>query len=292
MPSQYAPYDALAPGLSAVVRHFSGGGGHDINEIVRFLRSNYPGLNIPRGFSAQKFGKATVLGELLSQIGQPTGLENLYGPEFQSRAVSSTMAQTGQPFQEAGRALTGGFLRSGQGGGGQLARGREQLATAQGQTQGNAISQLLMGLEGQRGQNIQNIEGIRTNRLAMLANFINGLMTQDTQASAAAQQGQAAQGAGIGQGVGGILGALIPLLGLLCVVAEELFGKDAEETHLARYWVRFLAPAWFRNGYAKHGPEIAERVRKDPEFAEAIRPLFLWFGREAAAVLEASAQEV
>lgn len=259
---------------------FGGGGGHDVYEVVRYLRNQY-GLDIPRGFNARKFGKAELLGQMLTRLGGPTGLEGFFGPEFQSRAVSSTLEQTGAPFQEAGRALTSGYLRSGQGGGGQLAAGRQQLATAQGQAQGSSIAQLLMGLEGQRAGIAGQMEDIRSNRIAQLANFINQLQVMDVQRD---QSQQAARGAA-GQGIGSALGGLLTLIGL-CVVAEELFGKDAEETHLARYWVRFLAPAWFRKGYAAHGPQIAELARKDPDFREAIRPLFLWFARMGADALQ------
>src|SRR5262245_65889780 len=128
--------------------------------IPDYLRSVY-GLDIPGGFTARKFGRAEILGQLLSRLGAPTGLENFYGPQFQSRAISGVTERTTQPFQEAGRALTGSYLRTGQGGGGQLAAGRGQLARAQEQTTGSSIADLLLGMQGARAEHVLHIEDIR-----------------------------------------------------------------------------------------------------------------------------------
>jgi hypothetical protein len=187
-----------------------GGGGRDQSVLADYLRSL--GIDIPVGMGTRAFTKGQLLSTLLGQMGQPTGLENLYGPEFQGRAVASTVARTSQPFAEAGRALTSGFLRTGQGGGGQLVAGRERLARAQGQTQGSAITDFLMQLEGLRGGNIQAMEGIRQNRLAALANFISQQQVGHQQNRAMNLQEEQAAGAGIGGGVGGILKLLVALL--------------------------------------------------------------------------------
>lgn len=80
------------------------------------------------------------------------------------------------------------------------------------------------------------------------------------------------QGSG-GSGGGQALGALAKG----CWVAEAIFGADAIETSIARYYVNHLAPTDFREWYMANGERIAEHVRRDPVMRESLRPLFLQF---------------
>jgi len=237
------------------------------------------------GQSAKTYAGGNLLASLLRQLNAPTGLEGFYGPGFQSRATGATLAQTSAPFAEAGRALTGGYLRSGQGYGGQLLAARADLARGQGQTSGNAIQQLLMSLEGQRAGLVPQMEAIRTGRQSLLANYLNRIAAQGLAQRQQESQEKQSTGTAIGAGVGSIaalLPYLLPLLGI-CVVAEELFGTDSPEFKAARNYMLTDAPDWLREGYREHGPEIVEMVKTDPSFRESVTPLFRWFAAKGAA---------
>lgn len=201
--------------LASKLHHAGGGlfgldgGGSDQNVLADYLRSI--GLNIPGGVNARAFSKGQLLGSLLGQLNAPTGLEGFYGPEFQQRAVGSTIAQTGAPFAEAGRLLTSNYLRTGTGGTGALTQAREGLARTQGQTTGTALQQLLMGLEEHRAGLVTEQEQIRQNRQALLANFLNRVAAGHAEGKAAKAQQQAQTGQQVGQGIGGLL-ALLALL--------------------------------------------------------------------------------
>ena len=185
-----------------------GGGSNQPSALTRFLLSQ--GFDLG-GMTGKGYAKGSLLSSLLTGLNQPTGLEGMYGPEFQSRAVSSTLAQAGAPFAEAARALTSGYLRAGQGYGGQLMAGRAGLARGEGQAGGSAISNLLMSLEQARAGNVQNIEGIRQGRQSLLANFLNQLQTQGLGQQQLKAGQQQAEGSAIGAGAG----SLLSLLGLL-----------------------------------------------------------------------------
>jgi len=166
------------------------------------------GFPVPQGLNVNQFGRGQGLFQLLQAIQAPTGLENLYGPEFQQRAIGAGVERSAAPFQEAGRALTGTALQRGLFGG-SLLEGREGLARGQGQTAGNTIIDLLLSLEGMRGENIQGMESIRQSRLSMLLNFLNALSAQHFERRGQGLQRDLAREANVQSGINATTQALI-----------------------------------------------------------------------------------
>lgn len=91
-----------------------------------------------------------------------------------------------------------------------------------------------------------------------------------------AQQGSGGSGGG---------GAAASMLTKGCWVAEAIFGIDAPETNMARFYVNELAPVEFREWYLTYGQELAEKVKVDPVLREILRPLFLAFGEVATVAI-------
>ena len=56
-----------------------------------------------------------------------------------------------------------------------------------------------------------------------------------------------------------------------CVIAREVFGAENVEWRWFRYWLERKAPAWFVAAYDKFGPEIAERLRRNPREKALVR---------------------
>lgn len=75
------------------------------------------------------------------------------------------------------------------------------------------------------------------------------------------------------QGIGGMFG---------CWVAEAIFGKGADETELARYYINVLAPEPLRSEYMAHGQDLAAIVARDEELRAVLRPAFLAFGEASS----------
>jgi hypothetical protein len=66
---------------------------------------------------------------------------------------------------------------------------------------------------------------------------------------------------------------------LMCWIAEAVYGKDAVETHLARFYVNTVLPLTkagraFRAWYLKHGQRVADMVTKSPTLKARVKPLF------------------
>lgn len=83
----------------------------------------------------------------------------------------------------------------------------------------------------------------------------------------------------IGGMVSGIAGGAMSMMGG-CYVAAEYYGWFTPDWWNARNWI---VEGWqgdkaeeFRDIYLKDGPEMAERVRNEPAYAETLRPLFDW----------------
>ncbi len=262
--------------------YFGGGGGSQApyGQLAQWLLSQ--GFNIPPYTSGRKFGKMTLLSELLGQIGAPTGLEDMFGPEYQANLTRSTLAQTSAPFQEAGRMLQQRLAGAGQGFGGQTMAAQAQLGRAQGQTQAGAIAQMLAGIEGQRAGNISQMESIRQSRQGMLANYLSGLQTQHFGGEQMRAQRDAMIGQGVGQGVGGIA-SLLAMLSMGCWVAEASLGADDPDFPYARLYLNVLAPGDLRALYYAQGRALASVVRRERALAARLAPVFRsWAGTARA----------
>jgi hypothetical protein len=61
---------------------------------------------------------------------------------------------------------------------------------------------------------------------------------------------------------------------LLCWVARAVLGEDNPEWLDVRRYILTKAPASLSTAYLQAGPELADRVRKDPELREQLRPVF------------------
>ncbi len=65
---------------------------------------------------------------------------------------------------------------------------------------------------------------------------------------------------------------------MMCWVASEVFGGWYHpKTVMARYWVNFKAPKWFKAFYLKYGERIALFIKDKPILKGALRPLFECF---------------
>lgn len=73
--------------------------------------------------------------------------------------------------------------------------------------------------------------------------------------------------------------------GMMCWVADELFGVDSPKTHAARRWCRLNPGHWFVRVYGKHGRSWAAWLRTHPWAKPLARPiweLLAVLGREEA----------
>jgi len=66
------------------------------------------------------------------------------------------------------------------------------------------------------------------------------------------------------------------LAGAFCWVAREVYGPDNPEWLDFREWMLTKAPTWLRNAYVKHGPKVAEFVRRNPWTKRVLKPLMDW----------------
>jgi hypothetical protein len=66
-----------------------------------------------------------------------------------------------------------------------------------------------------------------------------------------------------------------------CWVAAEVLpgGWFGPQTVLARKWVNYKSPIWFRNLYFRYGKEIASFIHNKPLLKNMIRPLFIKFSQ-------------
>lgn len=83
---------------------------------------------------------------------------------------------------------------------------------------------------------------------------------------------------GIGTGVG--------MYAALCWVAKEIFGSwEHPKTIAARYYIRNLAPKWFKDFYLKYGERIAKFISNKPLLKLLLRPLFEYFANKGNVAL-------
>jgi hypothetical protein len=75
------------------------------------------------------------------------------------------------------------------------------------------------------------------------------------------------------QGIGGMFGG--------CWVAEAIFGADAIETHLARFYVNVLASRRLHDAYMRDGQRLAAMVENDEALKTQLRPAFIEFGNRS-----------
>jgi hypothetical protein len=60
-----------------------------------------------------------------------------------------------------------------------------------------------------------------------------------------------------------------------CWVAAELFGGwNKLKTHMARYFMLYMAPKWLLEGYERHGKAIASYISNKPILKALLRPFF------------------
>ena len=81
---------------------------------------------------------------------------------------------------------------------------------------------------------------------------------------------------------GGTALSMLPMLmmGAGCWIAEKIFGKFADKTLFARFYVNCLAPKWFRKLYLKYGQEIAEFIKDNRILKSILRPVFEIFAEK------------
>jgi hypothetical protein len=77
----------------------------------------------------------------------------------------------------------------------------------------------------------------------------------------------------------GAVGSLIPKPGVgSCWVASEIFGGWYNfNTVMARFYVNFLSPKWFKNFYLKYGERIAKFISNKQMLKNILKPLFEYF---------------
>jgi hypothetical protein len=91
-------------------------------------------------------------------------------------------------------------------------------------------------------------------------------------------------------GLGSAAGQMLPMLLMSsmggCWVAAEVFGGwHHPQTVLARVYVNFLAPSWFKNFYMAYGERIAKFIHNKPILKKILRPLFEMFASIARRVI-------
>jgi len=216
------------------------------------------------------------------------GSRNFLDQEFSRLAGSGSGMRSGARNAVMGRAATGL--------GTELAQGSRQ-AEIQGALQSNAdlmnAFNLIQSLLGQRAGLTGNI----ANTQLGVGNTLTNLAGQPTPLAQAlggiGQLGGSVLGAaGMAGGFGSLFGAAAGAAGAAgaggaagCWVAEAIFGKDAWETHAARYWVRFKAPAWFRRLYMATGRPVAWAVARSRFLRWLLRPAFFRMAHKGQAAL-------
>ena len=96
-----------------------------------------------------------------------------------------------------------------------------------------------------------------------------------SQLAAAAAGGRA--GGGSDSGIGGILGGAAGLIGalgkigIICAVAQEVYGTEDTRWLKFRWWMYHDSPKWFKKLYIKHGVSIAKFIRNKPMLKQLIK---------------------
>lgn len=220
---------------------------------------------------------------------------NYGSKDTQYPGVDSLMQLLQNPGQTDTLMLNRALLANSRGTQGQQDAARGSLASKGFGSSG--VGQALQAAIGQAGQNRESDiyanearrrEELKRSDLGFLYDFIVGPEVSTYGANkgvsiADSQRKSQNTGAAVGAGAG-LLAALIPLFA--CRTAEELYGAEAEETRLARFYMGVMADPETRAAYGT-GSELAERVRHDPKLRAEVKPIFDTFVAEARRALAA-----
>lgn len=150
---------------------------------------------------------------------------------------------------------------------------------------GSAVREAAPTLMGQISQNMLIPEQIKQNRFGSLINtlglvpgFLGGQSTSSGSSSGTNVLSSWATPEGLkaaGSAFGGVSS-------MFCWIAEAIYGKDALETHVARWYVNTVLPfseagQAFRAWYGKHGRRVAELVLVSPILRAILKPTFDMF---------------
>lgn len=106
-----------------------------------------------------------------------------------------------------------------------------------------------------------------------LSQSLAGLRSTTTSGSYSYQQPFAQTFGQIGQGFNNMASGF--RTAFPCWVAAELFGGwNKIKTHLARYYMLYMAPKWLLKGYERHGEAIAAYISNKPLLKALLRPFF------------------
>jgi hypothetical protein len=136
----------------------------------------------------------------------------------------------------------------------------------------NQAMQLYPGLLGQESHSVQKTTSPQLG-YTLGSSFFNTLGSKAAESLFnAGSAGAGGAGAGGASAAGG--GAA-----LFCWIAEAVYGPQALETHLARWYVNNVLPLSvagraFRAWYAKHGKHVADMVTKSPSLKAKVKPVF------------------
>jgi len=197
-----------------------------------------------------------------------TGPEGAYGTAQESRMMGGagrareqqlTQGQS-QLLQQASQAgLSGQFSRRlGQ----ELSRG--SVEGMLGSMQDYGMKSAMAGTEAYGGMQ-SALAGATVQGGQDHINTIMGILNQETDYKIGKMSAKAAKSAGMSQGIGAIIGAMV------CWVAREVYGQRNPKWVIFRAWLMSDAPAWFRKLYITYGPRFAEFISDKPKVKRVIR---------------------
>jgi len=226
-------------------------------------------------------GQQLTQGQRGQQI-EKQGLNNLLQMlqtqgRIDPRLMANLQAQNARSTQQRQDSFMGRNARSGFGNSGLAAALHAGIGQAGANNASNIGYQDIADSYGRNQQNIGLMGQIVQQPNLGFANLQSGNYWNGQQLN---QQKQASNMALFGSLLGAAGGAVGG-----CWVAEAIFGKDAEETHLARFYVNTLAPAEFKAAYLEDGKELASMVEADPTLRASLRPTFLSFADASASAI-------
>lgn len=133
-----------------------------------------------------------------------------------------------------------------------------------------------------------NLTGANTQSNSVLGSQLAGLRTTNTSGSTIGMNPFLKS---FQQTMGALPGTAVSAVGTAigCWVASEIFGGWYEpKTIMARFYVNFIAPNWFKEFYLKYGERIANFISNKPIFKSILRPLFELFALKAKEKLDAT----
>lgn len=104
---------------------------------------------------------------------------------------------------------------------------------------------------------------------------INALAIAELDANARSQIAAEQSSTAAGNAIGSLIGTLGSsyLLGTLCWVAREVYGKGDPRWFVFRTWLKYDAPKWFVKLYSTHGEKYATFISDKPVFKWATKKL-------------------